>query len=107
MALFCISIKKTKDESINIINSRSKLPFLVDKKNNKKDKIEHQLTKLSGKLTNIAWQKAIENVSILCVKKGKYIGQKRMRSKVIVDTIFIKELHDFDNYNTPNPTKCK
>ena len=54
MALFCISIKKTKDESINIINSRSKLPFLVDKKNNKKDKIEHQLTKLSGKLTNIA-----------------------------------------------------
>ena len=46
-------------------------------------------TRLNVKLTNIEKSK-IENFAIMTSKKQKYIGQKRMRIKKIIDTIFIK-----------------
>ena len=40
-------------------------------------------------------------------KKAKHIGQKRMRSKEIIDTIFIRGLQNFDNYDILIQLKLK
>lgn len=40
-------------------------------------------------------------------KKQKYMRQKRMRSKEMIDTIFIKSLQNFDNYDRFNRSKLK
>lgn len=97
--------KKPQKWKHNIITPRNKLSILFNKKVEKQE-TELQLTKLSGKLANID-KKNQTNSSILCAKKEKRIGRKRMKSKEIVDIVFIKGLHNFDDYETLNPMEIR
>ena len=81
---------KKEEKSVNIVNPRNKLSFLIDQKGNKEG-IQLQLSKLYGRLAELNENK-IENFAILSSMKNKYIGQKKMRNKEIVDTIFITGL---------------
>ena len=58
-----------------------------------------QLTKLNRDSAEFE-DNEIENFAILSSKRNKYSGQKRMRNKEIVDTILMKELKNFDKYDT-------
>ena len=49
----------------------------------------------------------IENTGILSIKRQEYIGQKRMRSKEIIETIFIRGVQNFDDYDSLNPIETK
>ena len=103
MEQFLISIKRKK--KINIINPRKKVLFLIDQKINKEE-IQLQLTKLNSKSPELEGNK-IESFTILISKKGKFIGHRRIRDRQIIDTVFIRELQNFDKYDIPNPIEIK
>ena len=85
-------------KEINIINPRKKVPFLIDEIINK-EAIQLQLTKLNGKSPELERNKTESSFAILISKEDKHIGQRRMRDKEIIDTIFVRGLQNFDKYD--------
>ena len=97
---------QSKGEKILIqVIQEKKVPFLFDQKINKEE-IQLERTKLNSKLPELNRNK-LENFTILISKKDKHVGQKRMRDREIIDTIFIGGLPNFDTSDIINPIEIK
>ena len=57
------------------------------------------MTKLNGKSPELERNKTESSFAILIGKEDKHIGQRRMRDKEIIDTIFVRGLQNFDKYD--------
>ena len=75
-------VEKEEKNGIIIVGPKNKIFFLIDEKNNK-EVIQLQLTRLNGNLDKCEENK-IENFTTMSSKKQKYMHQKRMRSKEMI-----------------------
>ena len=93
-----------KDIKLHLIRPKHKLKFSL-KKDVCKYKIELKLGKFHTKTSFSTPGDNVLNFGILCTERNKTIGKKKAISHVIVDTVHILGLQNFDDYGCLNPVE--